>query len=51
MILTKLVDLVISPDTGVLHASGAFDTPKIGLLGHTTIENITKKVMEKLKNR
>ena len=42
MALTKFVDLVIAPDTGVLHASGCFDTPKIGLLGHTTIENITK---------
>lgn len=42
MALTKVVDLVIAPDTGVLHASGAFDTPKIGILGHTTIENITK---------
>lgn len=40
--LTKHVDLVVSPDTGVLHASGCFDTPKIGLLGHTNIENITK---------
>ena len=42
MCLTKHVDLVISPDTGVLHASGCYTTPKIGLLGHTTIENITK---------
>lgn len=42
MLLTKYVDLVISPDTGLLHASGCFSTPKIGLLGHTTIENITK---------
>ncbi len=42
MCLTGLVDLVVSPDTGVLHASGAFGTPKIGLLGHTSIENITK---------
>ena len=40
--LTKHVDLVISPDTGVLHAAGCFTTPKIGLLGHTTMENITK---------
>jgi ADP-heptose:LPS heptosyltransferase len=40
--LTKHADLVISPDTGVLHASGCFSTPKIGLLGHTTKENITK---------
>lgn len=42
MCLTGLVDLVISPDTGTLHASGCFDTPKIGLLGHTNIVNITK---------
>lgn len=42
MALTGFVDLVISPDTGVLHASGQYGTPKIGLLGHTTIENITK---------
>jgi len=42
MCLTKFVDLVVSPDTAILHASGCYDTPKIGLLGHTTIENITK---------
>jgi ADP-heptose:LPS heptosyltransferase len=42
LMLTKHVNLVISPDTGVLHASGCFATPKIGLLGHTTKENITK---------
>lgn len=40
--LTKYVDLVICNDTGLLHGAGCFDTPKIGLLGHTTIENITK---------
>jgi len=40
--LTKMVDLVVSPDTGVLHASGCFNTPKIGILGHTTRKNITK---------
>ena len=42
MALTGLVDLVISPDTGILHAAGCYPTPKIGLLGHTTKENITK---------
>lgn len=42
MTLTAFVDLVIAPDTGVLHAAGCFDTSKIGLLGHTNIENITK---------
>jgi ADP-heptose:LPS heptosyltransferase len=42
MTLTKYVNLVIAPDTGVLHASGCYETPKIGLLGHTNKENITK---------
>jgi ADP-heptose:LPS heptosyltransferase len=42
LLLTKFVDLVVSPDTGVLHAAGCWDTPKIGLLGHTTRVNITK---------
>jgi ADP-heptose:LPS heptosyltransferase len=38
----KYVDLVIAPDTGLLHGSGCFDTPKIGLLTNTSRENITK---------
>ena len=42
MALSSMVDLLISPDTGLLHASGAYKTPKIGLLGHTTKEMITK---------
>jgi len=42
MALTKFSDLVISPDTGTLHAAGCFTVPKIGLLGHSTKENITK---------
>ena len=42
MALTGVVDLVIAPDTGLLHASGCYDTPKIGLLGHNTKECITK---------
>jgi len=42
MALTGLVDCVVSPDTGLLHASGCYQTPKIGILGHTTKENITK---------
>lgn len=41
-IMTKYVSLVVSPDTGFLHAAGCWDTPKIGLLTHTSIENITK---------
>ncbi len=42
LLATKYVDLVVAPDTGVLHASGCFDTPKIGLFGHSTKENVTK---------
>lgn len=42
MALTGLVDLVIAPDTGIIHAAGCYDTPKICLLGHNTKENITK---------
>ncbi len=41
-LLSKYVDLVVSPDTGFLHTAGCWETPKIGLLTHTTIENITK---------
>lgn len=42
MALTSMVDLVIAPDTGIIHAAGCYSTPKICLLGHTTKENITK---------
>lgn len=41
-LMTKYVDLLVSPDTGLLHASGCYETPKIGLFGHSTIENISK---------
>lgn len=42
MAMTGLVDLVVAPDTGIIHASGCYDTPKICILGHNTIECITK---------
>jgi len=42
MALTGLVDLVIAPDTGIIHAAGCYPTPKICLLGHNTQECITK---------
>lgn len=38
----KYVDLVIAPDTGLLHGSGCFETPKIGIFTNTSIENVTK---------
>lgn len=42
LLATKYADLVVAPDTGVLHGAGCFDTPKIGLIGSNTIENLTK---------
>jgi len=42
MIMTKYMDCVVSPETGVLNAAGAFNTPKIGLLTHSSKENLTK---------
>lgn len=42
LIMTSAMDLVISPETGVLNAAGCFPVPKIGLLTHSTKENLTK---------
>jgi ADP-heptose:LPS heptosyltransferase/predicted SAM-dependent methyltransferase len=42
IIMPKFMDLVISPETGVLNAAGAYDTPKIGILTHSSKENLTK---------
>lgn len=42
MLLTKYADLVIGPETGIINAAGAFDTPKICLLSHSGRENLTK---------
>lgn len=42
IIMTKYMDLVISPETGVLNAAGCFSTPKIGLLTHSCKNNLTK---------
>lgn len=42
ILASKYVDLVIAPDTGLLHGSGCFDTPKIGLFTNTSINNVAK---------
>lgn len=42
MLAVKHSALMISPDTGLLHAAGCWDGAKIGLFGHSTIENVTK---------
>ena len=39
----KYVNLVVCPDTGLLHSAGCFDTPKIGLIGSNTKNNLTKR--------
>jgi ADP-heptose:LPS heptosyltransferase len=41
-IACKYASLVISPETGVLHMAGCFDTPKLGFITHTTKECVTK---------
>ena len=38
----SLADVTVAPDTGFLHAMGAFPVPKVGILGANTIENLTK---------
>lgn len=42
IIMPKFVDLVIGPETGILSAAAAFDTPKIVMLSHSSPENLTK---------
>lgn len=38
----KYASLVVAPDTGLLHSAGCFMTPKIGIIGSNTINNISK---------
>jgi len=42
MVMTKYVDLVIGPETGILNAAGCFPTPKITFLSHSSHENLCK---------
>lgn len=42
IVMTKFMDLVVSPETGTLNGAGAFPVPKIGLLTHSSRENLTK---------
>lgn len=41
-LLTKHADLVIGGETGIMHAAGCYDTPKILMLSHSTVENLSK---------
>ena len=40
MLSTKFADCVVGPETGVMNAAGAFKTPKILMLSHSTPFNI-----------
>ena len=42
IVLTKYANLVIGTETGLLNAASCFDTPKIVMLSHSTVENWTK---------
>jgi ADP-heptose:LPS heptosyltransferase len=42
VLMANYVDLVVSPETGILNAAGCYDTPKIGLLTHSNKTNLTK---------
>jgi ADP-heptose:LPS heptosyltransferase len=42
MLASKYCDLVVSTDTGMLHAAGAWDIPKIILFGHDSPEVVSK---------
>lgn len=42
LVMTKYVDLVIGPETGILNAAGCFETPKITFLSHSSHSNLCK---------
>lgn len=42
MIACKFSDTVVSTETGIANVAGCFDTPKIVMLSHSSIENLTK---------
>jgi len=49
LIAPRFMDLAIGTDTGVMHAAGTCDVPKILLLGHDTKENISKTFLGKTR--
>ncbi len=42
LVMTKYVDLVVGPETGILNAAGCFPTPKITMLSHSSHDNLCK---------
>ena len=41
LVMTRFVDLVMGPETGILNAAGCFGVPKVLLLSHSSAENIS----------
>jgi ADP-heptose:LPS heptosyltransferase/predicted SAM-dependent methyltransferase len=41
-LLTRYVDCVVGPETGVLNAASCWDTPKVLMLSHSSKENLSK---------
>jgi ADP-heptose:LPS heptosyltransferase len=42
LLMTRYVDLVVGPETGVLNAAGCYDTPKMIMYTHTQRHNLSK---------
>ena len=42
LIACRFADLIVSPETGIANAAGCFSTPKIIMLSHSSVENLTK---------
>jgi ADP-heptose:LPS heptosyltransferase len=42
MLLTKYVQCVVGPETGILNAASCYDTPKVIFLSHSSHENLSR---------
>ena len=42
MIMTKYVQCVVGTETGVMNAASCFDTPKVLMLSHSSVENLSR---------
>jgi ADP-heptose:LPS heptosyltransferase len=42
LLLTKVADLVVGPESSVINAASCFDVPKVLLLSHSSVENLSK---------
>lgn len=42
MLMTKYVNVVLGPETGIINAASSYDTPKIVYLSHSSADNLAK---------